>query len=209
MKALLPGASQAEIGSRNQKLIMDFSAFGGSVKQQELFRRLEHAIDNSILIAFDYTNNRFEAARRFVEPMTLAFKWRSWYLIGYCRLREDYRIFRLGRIKNLEIQERHFSRREFEAAAFIEQAQIFSPEQRINLKLRFDACMRHLVEEFFPADKFTVEADGSLLTEACMPESGWVYGLILSYGEYVEVLEPAHIRKIIRESAQNIKKIYD
>ena len=209
MKALLPGASQDEIGARNQKLIMDFSAFGGSVKQQELFRRLEHAIDNSILIAFDYTNNRFEAARRIVEPMTLAFKWRSWYLIGYCRLREDYRIFRLGRIKNLETQERHFSRREFDAAAFIEQAQIFSPEQSINLKLRFDACMRHLVEEFFPADKFTVEADGSLLTEACMPESGWVYGHILSYGEFVEVLEPAHIRKIIRSSAENIKKMYD
>ncbi len=209
MKALLPGTSQKELLSRSQKLYMDFSAFGGSVKQQELFRKLEHAIDNSALIEFDYTNNRFEYTHRTVEPMTLAFKWRSWYLLAYCRLREDFRVFRLGRIKNMQVQNTHFARREFDPASFIEKSQEFSPEHTITLVLRFDSCMRHLVEEFFPADKIEIEPDGSLRTESCMPESGWVYGLILSYGEFVEVLEPTHIRHIIKQSAEHISSLYD
>ena len=42
-----------------------------------------------------------------------------------------------------------------------------------------------------------------------MLEDGWLYGYILSYGHYVEVLKPARIRAIIRESAKKIGELYD
>jgi predicted DNA-binding transcriptional regulator YafY len=42
-----------------------------------------------------------------------------------------------------------------------------------------------------------------------MPEDGWAYGYILSYGHFVEVLEPDRLRKIIKESAEKIAKAYE
>ncbi|MFZ5967353.1 MAG: WYL domain-containing protein [Bacillota bacterium] len=35
------------------------------------------------------------------------------------------------------------------------------------------------------------------MVTAIFPEDEWVYGYVLSYGNYVEVLEPFHIREII------------
>jgi predicted DNA-binding transcriptional regulator YafY len=40
------------------------------------------------------------------------------------------------------------------------------------------------------------------------PEDEWVYGTILSYGEYAEVLEPEHIREIIKNKILKTVKKY-
>ena len=40
------------------------------------------------------------------------------------------------------------------------------------------------------------------------PEDDWVYGTILSYGEYAEVLEPERIRDVIKEKAKMIAEKY-
>ena len=42
-----------------------------------------------------------------------------------------------------------------------------------------------------------------------MPEDGWMYGYILSYGHFVEVLEPERLRALIKESADKIARIYE
>ncbi|MFP4364929.1 MAG: helix-turn-helix transcriptional regulator [Spirochaetia bacterium] len=210
MKTLVTGPGAQEIESREERLFMDFSAFGGSVKQQEVYKQLDDAVSKELLVEFEYTSNRFETTRRVVEPMALAFKWRSWYLIGFCRLRNDFRMFRLGRIRGLTVQNRHFRRKDFYVRKFIDTAKEFGTDQDwITLRLRFDKQMRHLVEEFFPAEGLTTESEGSLLVETRLPETGWVYGLILSYGHFVEVLEPDHIRQEIRESARKILAKYD
>lgn len=41
-----------------------------------------------------------------------------------------------------------------------------------------------------------------------LPEDEWVYGHILSFGNHVEVLEPPHIRDIIREKLAKTAKYY-
>jgi len=52
------------------------------------------------------------------------------------------------------------------------------------------------------------QPDGSFIVSVTWPEDDWVYGTVLSYGEYIEVLEPEHIRKIIKEKTQKISKKY-
>jgi len=44
---------------------------------------------------------------------------------------------------------------------------------------------------------------------ATMPEDGWVYGMILSYGPLVEVLAPERIRRILGAMAAEIGDKYD
>lgn len=40
---------------------------------------------------------------RTVEPVKLIFKSKDWYLYGFCLLRNDYRFFKLTRIKDLTL----------------------------------------------------------------------------------------------------------
>ena len=41
------------------------------------------------------------------------------------------------------------------------------------------------------------DKDGSCVVSFTFQEDEWVYGYILSFGQYVEVLEPPHVREII------------
>ena len=40
-------------------------------------------------------------------------------------------------------------------------------------------------------------------------EGNWVYGWILSFGEFIEVLEPEHIRKIIKDKVRKMYRQYE
>ncbi|NMA24357.1 MAG: WYL domain-containing protein [Clostridiales bacterium] len=53
---------------------------------------------------------------------------------------------------------------------------------------------------------FRAKQDGSYIITAKYPEDDWVYGTILSYGEYIEVLEPAHIREIMKTKLCKVSK---
>jgi predicted DNA-binding transcriptional regulator YafY len=209
IRSLLPNPEQEALREREERLHIDHSAFGGSRAQQAIFGELQKAIDRQQLVTFTYSNNRLETERRSVEPMTLVFKWRSWYLYAYCLLREDYRLFRLGRIRELELQSRRFRRREKSFSRFQAELSGWGSAPQVELTLRFLPFIRPVVEEFYPPEEREEQVDGSLIVRCSMPEDGWVYGLILSYGSYVEVLAPQHIRRIIRESAREIAALYE
>jgi len=210
LKARKGGRNQDCYSSRREKLSIDFSAFGGSERQREVFRQLERAIESEVLVRFSYLNNRMERTERVVEPMTLAFKWRSWYLFGYCTLRSDFRLFRLGRIREVELLTRKFRRREKRFDQFFEENNPWEASgEWIDISLKFDPYIRPMVEEFYEREKTEEGPDGSLIAHMRMPEDGWVYGLILSYGKFVEVLEPAKLRETIRGAARDIYSLYE
>lgn len=209
MKTLLPRQDDRFLTEREEKLSIDFSAFGGSESQRELFRLIERAVEEERLISFTYSSNKLEQTERTVEPMTLAFKWRSWYLFGYCRLRNDYRIFRLGRIRNCELLDKRFSRREKSFQEFSEESGEWQSERWVDLRLRFAPLMRPVIEEHYPSETASMQSDGSIIVDLRMPEDGWVYGMILSYGKFVEVLSPERIRALIRDAGKEISELYE
>jgi len=65
-------------------------------------------------LAFDYSGRVGQASTtRQVEPVGLYFYSHHWHLIAWCRLREDYRDFRLDRIDGLQLLGEQFRRRDF------------------------------------------------------------------------------------------------
>ena len=62
------------------------------------FELLKEAVLGGYVVSFDYDSLRGERTSRRVEPAKLVFKGNSWYLYGYCRARESYRLFKLSRI---------------------------------------------------------------------------------------------------------------
>jgi predicted DNA-binding transcriptional regulator YafY len=75
--------------------------------------------------------------------------------------------------------------------------------------LKFSGQVRTAVEDYFTEKEIEYDEQGDLIVRTQMPESGWLYGFILSYGSFVEVLEPKEYRQILRREASKIKRLYD
>ena len=68
------------------------------------------AIEAALVIGFDYLSPGGET-RREIEPYYLVFRWSSWYVWGWCRSREDYRLFKLNRMDGLHLTGAGFDKR--------------------------------------------------------------------------------------------------
>lgn len=63
---------------------------------------LQFALTNFCLTKIEYTNEANKTTTRHVEPFALL-STENWLLVAYCRLRKEFRFFRLDRIKKLEV----------------------------------------------------------------------------------------------------------
>lgn len=63
---------------------------------------LQFALTNFRLVKIEYTNEQNKITTRFIEPFALL-STENWLLIAYCRLRKEFRYFRLDRIKKLGV----------------------------------------------------------------------------------------------------------
>ena len=62
---------------------------------------VQGAAVNKQVLQITYTNNLGEQSRREVEPIGIFYYSMAWHLIGWCRLRNGYRDFRISRIQEL------------------------------------------------------------------------------------------------------------
>ena len=186
-------------------LEVDFSDW--SFDTEDKWGGLKKAILQKQVTEFNYYSSYSEKTSRKVEPIQLWFKSRAWYLKAYDLNKEDVRIFRLSRLRNLVITDEIFTERNLpnEDTDFIPPESKYKTEK---IKLRIKPEMSHRVLDEYADVVENVELDGSFIISVCWPEDNWLYTTILSFGEYIEVLEPNHLKTIIKEKAKRIYEIY-
>jgi len=182
--------------------------FAGWSHEHDFFSDFKVAIFERRITQFDYYNSYGEKTFRRVCPIQLWFKSRAWYLKGFCLTKQDMRLYKLSRIKNLSLTEEPFPERDFSATS-PDATQERHPEQRdVTLHLRIAPERAHRVFDDFYESMVEKQPDGSFLVTVTWPEDPWLYGFLLSFGQYIEVLEPAHIRSLIKDEAEKIFKKY-
>lgn len=185
---------------------IDFAGWSSSPKEQDKFADIKNSILRCQVIRFDYINANGQRSSRFIEPEQLYFNRHTWYLLAFCRNRSEHRIFRISRIKNATVTDEHFEKRHISDE---ENAIIRSDRQPwVNLHLRFSEKMLHRLYDDFDEDCVTKNDDGSFDVRVSFPEDEWVYGYILSFGHFVEVISPERIRGIVAESMKSTLKYY-
>jgi predicted DNA-binding transcriptional regulator YafY len=203
--SLVPQDKVSKLKKRAEEVVIDITPWGFRQKSKDQLKLIQQAISENTLVSFSYRNMRGEILERIVEPMTMIFKSYAWYLFGFCRKRNDFRLFRLSRIDMLKSLDQKFVRKSTTYKDF------FSEENQpatINLVLKFTSSARIRAEEAFDETSVKVLADGSLVASAAFPEDEWMYSFILGFGEAVEVVQPAYIREIIRKKAEKICSVY-
>jgi predicted DNA-binding transcriptional regulator YafY len=70
---------------------------------------LQFALTNYLVTNIDYTNEKNKTSSRLIEPFALLSTQENWLLVAWCRLRKDFRYFRLDRIKKMQILTEKFT----------------------------------------------------------------------------------------------------
>jgi predicted DNA-binding transcriptional regulator YafY len=185
---------------------MDFSPWGSNPNVNNKFNDIRGAILDSKVINIEYINSQNIKSIRTIEPLHLRFKYQAWYLYSWCRKRQEYRSFRLSRIKKVEITDEIFDR--FSKRVTDNSDDLSDGKKIVSCVLRFKEEALYRIYDDYDDDMIKDNKDGTYTLTVDLPEDEWVYGYILSFGTNVEVIKPESIRKIICEKSREISKLY-
>ncbi len=179
---------------------VDFSEW--NKKSEEGFQLLRSAIFQGKVVDFTYHGGKGQSERRSAEPLKLVFKNREWYLYAFCRTRQDYRLFKLHRMRKLQISEVDFVRATPERV--MGDVNPYSDET-VELSLAFPNYMAHRVYENF--EDVAEREDGNYVVHVALPNNESLYRFLLSFGDGVEVLAPPQVREnmVMKINAMKIK----
>ena len=205
--ALVSKAEQGRMAGTDQ-VIIDLNPWKSSSSERNKYDTLHKAVSDKRLIRFTYTNGQGGESERCIEPMGLVLKGYTWYLHGYCLNRDDYRMFRLSRIRNLLILEDTFQRRMVTLSELNENRGPQHDSKMVDLVLRFTGPAKVPAEDHFDSDEIERQPDGSLIVRVRYPDNDWLIGFLLHFRTDLFILEPSHIAAAVRKSALEIAKLY-
>ncbi|MHA6480386.1 helix-turn-helix transcriptional regulator [Paenibacillus sp. strain BS8-2] len=207
--AMVAQAEQGR-GDGGERIQVDFTPWKNSEEDQSRYDSLRKAVDERKLIRFTYTSRTGEQSRE-VEPMALVLKNYVWYLHGYCRLRDDYRIFKLSRVRDLDVQAGTFVRRAESLAQLNDRWTAPEPHaasEGIPVVLRFTAAVAVWVMDRFDEKHIERLPDGQLIVRMNFSSESWLIRTVLQYLTEVTVLEPAYMADKVRRVALDIAARY-
>jgi len=193
---------------RSGTVQIDLSGWGGQEALSEKLSQVREAIETTKRMTFSYANVQGEVSRRSVEPVKLILKSNNWYLFAYCLTKEAYRVFKLGRIADLRVLETTFNRLHTQEPPKFSESYPNDTRPRTRLVLKFHEKALGRMSDFFGFELIKKVDQKHYIVEVTYPEDEWVYGMILSFGNLVEVTEPKHIRDIVIEKAKEISQVY-
>lgn len=176
------------------------------------FSSLQTAVNsqNKVRIAYHSMNNS-EIADRVIYPYHIRYHQSAWYVIAYCTMRSEIRIFALDRISALEILEEKFILPlDFNIEKYLENVWGIMRGEQYQVKIEFDAFQAKWIRERPLKEGEEIrEAEGGGLIFTCN-----VSGLteitqwVMSFGSHAKVLEPEELRNEIKEEIKKLKEIY-
>jgi predicted DNA-binding transcriptional regulator YafY len=162
-----------------------------------LLLRLSQASRDARCVALDYRTQ--ETTSRIVEPDGVAGYDGRWYLVGFCRLRHDTRVFRLDRIQTAEVLDQGFQRPAgFDLGAFIQSG---LEGQRWKVRLRFAATGDEVRKCLGPLGEITSALQGCRYEGPASDLDLLARQLLVTRLSF-EVVDPPELREALARVAQ-------
>lgn len=185
---------------------VDFGVANEDDKINKQLILLEDAIEKKCVVRFSYINSHDEVKEIQVEPVQLQYKWYNWYLIGYYEKYQDYCMFKLVRMDNLQVTEKRYTK--IHNLSDIKQKD--SSDNIVHIKLYGKALIKSKCREYLNG-RITKEFDNGDF-EFCFSapehETFW-YGVILSFGNKAKIIEPQEVKERIIETCKEIQMQYE
>lgn len=177
-------------------------------KPSELhLQKILKAIASDTIIEIDYTSiEKKESLRRRTEPIGIYYQGSHWYLIAFCRLRNDYRNFRTDKINKLMLTDEKFDQTHPPLQSFIHQLSEQRQVQKVVIDIEKD-IMKYFGEQkyyngFVKEEDYGEHIRMTFLTGSLTGFARW----FMLFGDKAKIVEPLQLNDMITEIARNILK---
>ena len=186
-------------------LIIDAGNWGDTGSYKQKLSAAERSIETCKVLSLKYHDRTGEFSERCIEPHALLFKQGLWYIYAYCCLRQDFRLFRLGRIEQMKETGETFERRALpERETF---SSWFGKENSVNVKFEIQKSALSDFEEWVGIEHIR-RCDDGFCAEVRLPDDGGLISKILTFGTGIRVLSPESLKKRIALAAKDVAKLY-
>jgi len=183
---------------------IDFSRYGSN--DNTLFNNIKKAILNSQAVKFTYFNTNGETSQRTVNPLKIWFKEKAWYLFAYCQKKNEIRQFKINRIKNLTLTIEYFERRSINYNINSNDNDV--SKKIVKIIVEVDKSQAYRVYDEFSEENISKAENGNFKVIMENYENEWLYGYLLSFGEYLKIIAPERIKNILSHKIEQMKKNY-
>lgn len=206
VKSFIPSEKAKSIELKASQIYIDLTPWEGNASVKNALEIIKKALQENRLLIFTYIDGHGSKTSRTVEPYQLVFKSRAWYVQTFCRLKNDYRLFRLSRMTELKMLEETFALREYQKPFldFEETARSLQTD----IKIRIHKSVLDRILDFCPYERLSQDGEDYYLADYPFFDSDYYYDMLLSLGDKCEILEPAHVREKLKQKIKNLAKVY-
>ena len=139
-----------------------------------------------------------DESERVVQPYGLICSGGRWFLVAFCELRQDIRIFRVDRIGSATIlhDQESVIPAEFSLDDVLKHGRALASEASESVRIRYAASIARWIAEHEAGEW---GADGSFVVDHPLLDDRWAVRHVLQYGPAAEVLSPQRVRDAVAE----------
>ncbi|RNC85878.1 MAG: YafY family transcriptional regulator [Balneola sp.] len=177
----------------------------------DIFSFLQQAIFKNELIEIDYKRPYGEEVLcRKIEPLGLLVRGRNWYLAGWCRLRDDYRMFRLDRFEAYKTTEEKLAQPPVHTLKEFHDRTLHREHELKEVTVWFSTR----IARYMGDGKFLhgwawekIVEDGVEMT-FLTPSIHYTARWILTWGKEVKILRSDEMKQVLREISEELFEHY-
>lgn len=154
-----------------------------------------------------YSASRLRMTRREVDPYRLWYASGGLYLVGYCHLRKEPRMFAVERMRAVTLTDHPYQMPlGFDLEAFVQDALTVMRGRPIEVELRFDKATAAWAKDriWHPTQKITLLKSGGMIMSLTVADSREVVGWVLSFGSGVHIVGPESLRTAVKTESRRI-----
>ena len=206
-------ALRGELGSEAPELLERLEARMVATDAQELLETLEatdlhhsetgirecvgRALQEKVAIRIQHLKpGDAEPLDRTVRPYALVHGEGLWYLLAYCEVSVEVRIFRMDRILAASPTGRPFLvPAKFDAGAYIQEGRVYRGGHETEVRVRYAPQIARWIAERQAGEW---DPEGGFIVTHRVVDPHWIVGHVLQYGADAEVLGPEEARGWVR-----------
>jgi predicted DNA-binding transcriptional regulator YafY len=181
------------------------------IGENNILKKIGSAISDNKKVKINYFSAKGKSEEyRTIHPYKIQFYQGANYIHAFCEKAQDYRIFKLLRIRNAKTLDMKFQRKkEIETKIDSQNFGIFT-EESLRIKLAFSYPYNEFAKEIIIGEEQKIEVIDDMRTsvEARINNQTELIGWIMSFGKSVKVIYPEKLREKIILHAQETFENY-
>jgi predicted DNA-binding transcriptional regulator YafY len=211
IKAVLRSADKEYVEHLDEHVAVFRSALPVDEQNDKYLVQMQKAIVEKRVMYIEYVSNyNDEFTKRNIEPIGLCYYGQSWHLIGWCQLRNDYRDFRINRIKQLRVTEGSFVNRQHRSLQQYINDVVHGSAELQEVVVEFDnKVARHITDQkyyygFVREERLENTVRMFFVTAYLQQFGRWM----LMFTNSVKIVSPAKLRDLMQELTEELSEHY-